>query len=128
VKTKCRSKRNDLAANIQSAIFSIFGEERLEKIDNNTSSRHIVEWKSSEKTRKAYDELFNNDKLLAKIGYQVFKQYRDKPLPPMHCAFILAISDILLNPLNSGIKCKDKSVARRVHTFMVNNALKLFES
>src|SRR6185369_3577379 len=105
IRMKCRSKRNDIAANIRTSIFAIFGEERLTKIDNTTPSRHIAEWKASEKTREAYAALFNNQDLLTKIGHSVFKQYREKPLPSMHCAFILSICDILLNPSSSGIKC-----------------------
>lgn len=45
----------------------------------------------------------------------------------MHCAFVLAICDILLSPSSPGIKCKDKSVARRVHAFMVSNTLNLLK-
>ena len=119
VKDKCRSKRNDYAAAVRNALFSMFGEEKLSRVDNNTASIHLAEWKQSEKTRNAYDELFNNNQLLSDIGYVVFKKYKGKMLPKMHCAFVLAISDILLNPLNPNIKCKDKSVARRVHAFLV---------
>ncbi len=101
-------------------MFSVFGEQRLEYVDNNTSSVKIAEWKTSEKTRAAYGELFSNHELLTKIGYTVFKQYKEKNLPTMHCAYVLSICDILLNPKSLGIKCNDKSVARRVNAFMVN--------
>src|SRR5437764_8494777 len=50
----------------------------------------------------------------------VFKQYKGKELPTMHCAFVLSICDILLNPKSSGIKCNDKSVVRRINAFLVN--------
>lgn len=91
-------------------MFSTFGEERLERVDNNTSPLKLAEWKSSEKTKNAYKEIFNNPELLLKIGYQVFKLYKETELPTMHCAYILAICDIMLNPKSSGIKCNDKSV------------------
>ncbi len=117
---KCRSKRNDIAASIWNAIFSIFGEEWLSRVDNNTSAHVLAQWKLSEKMRNAYDELFNNNQLLSSMGYQVFKQYHGNPLPPMHCAYTLAICDILLNPASLGIKCSDRSVARHVNVFMVN--------
>ena len=93
-------------------MFSVFGEQRLEYVDNNTSSVKIAEWKTSEKTRAAYGELFSNHELLTKIGYTVFKQYKEKDLPTMHCVCILSICDILLNPKSLGIKCNDKSVVR----------------
>lgn len=92
---------------------------RLNYIDNNASAAKIAEWKSSRKTQDAYDELYSNDKLLEFIGDYVFKQYKGKELPTMHCAFILAICDILLNPKSPGIKCNDKSVAKRVNAFLV---------
>ena len=108
-------------------MFSVFGEERLERVDNNTSPLKLTEWKLSEKTKKAYDNLFSKPELLSKIGYQVFKSHKEEELPIMHCAYILSICDIMLNPKSSGIKCNDKSVARRVHAFLVNirNFLKL---
>ena len=120
IKTKCRSKRNDIAANIRNAMFAAFGDEKLERVDSSTSSIKLAEWKTSEKTRLAYGEIFNNHELLTRIGFNVFKQYKKKELPTMHCAYILSICDILLNPKSSGIKCNDKSVARRVHAFLVN--------
>ena len=101
-------------------MFSSFGEQSLDYIDNNASAIKIAEWKSSEKTKAAYDELFSNEELLEGIGHVVFKQYKDQELPEMHCAFILAICDIVLNPKSPGIKCNDKSVVKRVNAFLVN--------
>ena len=120
VKAKCRSKRNDIAANIRNAMFAAFGDERLERVDSSTSPVKLAEWKASEKTRKAYDEIFANNELLTKIGYSVFKQNKEKGLTAMHCAYILSICDILLNPNGSGIKCNDKSVIKRINIFLVN--------
>jgi hypothetical protein len=100
-------------------VFSTFGKERLDVVDNNTSPTKLTQWKSSEKTRAAYIEIFQNHKILSDIGNAVFKQYKDKELPTTHCAYILAICDILLNPKSSGIKCNDKSVIKRVTCFLV---------
>ncbi|GBC18999.2 hypothetical protein GLOIN_2v1846469 [Rhizophagus irregularis DAOM 181602=DAOM 197198] len=118
IKTKCRSRRNDFAASIRSAMFSVFGEQRLERIDNNSPSMKIAEWKQNQKTRNAFYELFKNHNILTKIGHSVFKQYRDKELPFTHCAYILSICDILLNPNSYSIKCNDKSVTKRVEFFL----------
>jgi len=100
-------------------MFAAFGEERLERVDSTTSPKILAEWKASEKTKKAYTDLFANQDMLSRIRYSVFKSYKEKDLPPMHCAYILSICDILLNPRSSGIKCNDKSVARRVNMFLV---------
>jgi hypothetical protein len=102
-------------------MFSVFGEERLERVDNTTSPVKLAEWKKSEKTKNAYEILFTNRELLSKIGYTVFKSYKEKELPTMHCAYILSICDIMLNPKSSGIKCNDKSVVKRVNAFLVIN-------
>ena len=80
----------------------------------------MAEWKTSERTKKAYKDLFANHNLLSRIGHNVFKSYKEKELPTMHCAYILAICDIVLNPRSSGIKCNDRSVVRRVNAFLVN--------
>jgi hypothetical protein len=100
-------------------MFSTFGEHRLEYVDGTTSSVKLAEWKMSEKTQAAYRKLFRNHELLTKIGYAVFKKYKEEELPTMHCAYVLAICDILLNPKSSRIKCNDKSVIRRVNAFLV---------
>jgi hypothetical protein len=104
-------------------MFAVFGEQQLERVDNNTSSVKIAEWKQDPKTQAAYQALFTNHDLLTKIGYAVFKQYKNKELPTMHCAFVLAICDILLNPKSSGIKCNDKSVTRRINAFLVSQIM-----
>src|ERR1041385_7826905 len=101
-------------------MFSAFGEDRLERVDNTTSPAKLAEWKTSERTKKAYKDLFANHDLLSRIGHNVFKSYKEKELPTMHCAYILAICDIVLNPRSSGIKCNDRSVVRRVNAFLVN--------
>jgi hypothetical protein len=101
-------------------MFAAFGEQRLDRVDSTTSPLKISEWKGSEKTRTAYEELFSNHELLTKIGHAVFKQYKEKELPIMHCAYVLSICDILLNPKSSGIKCNNKSVVRRVNAFLVS--------
>ena len=101
-------------------MFAVFGEERLERVDSTTSPAKLAEWKSSEKTKRAYNELFTNQELLSKISYTVFKSYKEKELPTMHCAYVLSICDILLNPKSSGIKCNDRSVVQRVNAFLVN--------
>ena len=73
--------------------------------------------KKQEKRMKSF---FSNHDLLSKIGHNVFKSHKEKELPTMHCAYILSICDIVLNPRSSGIKCSDRSVVRRVNAFLVN--------
>jgi len=101
-------------------MFAVFGESKLEWVDGNTFSIKLAEWKTSDKTRAAYDEIFSNHELLTKIGHSVFKQKKEEHLSSMHCAYILSICDILLNPKSSRIKCNDKSVSRRVNAFLVS--------
>ena len=82
-------------------------------------SSKIAEWKKCAKTREAHKELFNNKGLLTKITITAFKSYQVKDVPVMHSAYVLAICDIILNPKNSGIKCNDKAVLKRVKIFTV---------
>jgi len=109
-------------------MFAIFGEQRLDRVDSSTAPSKLMEWKASQKTHDAYNELFTNQELLTKIGNTVFKQYKGLQLPAMHCAYILSICDILLNPESSGIKCNDKSVARCVDAFLVSNNFAIIQS
>ena len=88
-------------------------------MDNNTSSRHLTEWKSSEKTRAAYDTLFGNKEMLTNISYAAFKRYHDKSLSTIHYAYVMSICDILLSLYSFGIKCNDKSVTRYVSIFLI---------
>ena len=106
-------------------MFATFGDERLDFVDGTSTSVKVAEWKTSEKTRNAYHELFHNHKLLIKIGYIVFKQYKETELLTMHYAYILTICDILLNPKSSKIKYNDKSVIRRVNAFLLINFTEL---
>src|SRR6266516_3238606 len=101
-------------------MFAAFDEERLERVDSTTSPRKLAEWKDSEKTRKAYEELFSNHDLLSKIGHNVFKSNKEKELLTMHFAYIFSICDIILNLSSSGIKCIDRSVVKQVNVFLVN--------
>jgi len=119
IKNKCRSKRNDLAANIRNTMFSNFGEQKLERVDSSASSKKIAEWKKSAKTREAYRELFENQGIFTKITSSVFKSYEGSELPPEHWVYVLAICDIVLNPSSPGIKCNDKLVLKRVDFLMV---------
>ena len=67
-------------------MFAVFGKDRLKRVDSTTLPGKLAEWKTSEKTKKAYSDLFSNHNLLLKIGYNVFKSYKEKELPTMHCA------------------------------------------
>ena len=44
-------KQNDFAASIQNAMFSTFGEQQLECVDNNTPSAKLAMWKQDKKCR-----------------------------------------------------------------------------
>src|SRR5271163_2309939 len=102
---------------IRNAIFIVFEEDQLKKVNNNTSSHHLAEWKSSEKTYAAYDILFGNKEMLINIGYATFKRYYSKSLLTMHCTYVISICNILLSPYSFGIKCNDKSVTKCVFIF-----------
>jgi hypothetical protein len=99
-------------------MFLNFGE--LERVDNNTSSAKLAEWKQSPKTRAAFNELFRNHNILTQMAISVFKLSKDKDLSLLHLAYVLSICDIVLNPKSAGIKCNDKSVLRRVEFLTVN--------
>ena len=40
-------------------MFAAFGDNRLDCVDSTTPALRLAEWKASEKTRKAYSELFS---------------------------------------------------------------------
>ncbi|CAG8525473.1 30940_t:CDS:2 [Racocetra persica] len=90
-----------------------FTDDQLEIVDSTTSSLKLVEWKNCKKTHDVYNSLFENNELITSICLLAFRQFYDKSPPPMHCAYTMAICDILLNLTSSSIKCSDKSVTRR---------------
>ena len=57
----------------QTSMFAAFGNEKLERVDSSTSSIKLAEWKTSAKTRIAYNEIFTNHELLTRIGFNIFK-------------------------------------------------------
>ena len=103
-------------------MFAAFGDEKLERVDSSTSSIKLAEWKTSAKIHVAYNEIFTNHELLTRIGFNVFKQYKEKELPMMHYAYILSICDILLNPKS------DKSVVRMMRTCIFGKYSQNFET
>ncbi|CAG8679298.1 24483_t:CDS:2, partial [Dentiscutata erythropus] len=115
LKNKCRNKRNDIASTIRNATFTVLN---IGRVDNNISATKLSEWKASKETCNAYNSLFENDELITSICLLAFKQFRGNSLPPIHCAYTMAILDILLNPTSSSIRCTNKAIARRVHVLM----------
>ncbi|RIB05782.1 hypothetical protein C2G38_2218691 [Gigaspora rosea] len=57
LKTMC-SKRGTLTTKIKDAIFAVFGDSMLDRIDSNAIPEEVHNWKQSAKTKAAYSKLF----------------------------------------------------------------------
>lgn len=115
---KLRSERGTLATNIRDAIYFIFGENVLPRINNSDSPADITEWKKKPIVAECYKKLFSdNNSLLVKIFEKVFGN-KDFPLP--HAAYVVTICTTFLNPKNERIRCEEETVKEKVKYYLVS--------
>ncbi|CAG8837471.1 32249_t:CDS:1, partial [Gigaspora margarita] len=77
-----------------------------------TSTAEIIRWKESPQVDNCYRALFekNSERVfwVSIIARTVFSIVAIPTLTNYHCAFTLAVCDILLNPQSKTVLCKDK--------------------
>ncbi|RHZ44465.1 hypothetical protein Glove_724g20 [Diversispora epigaea] len=97
---KLRGMRGGIASRIKSAIFEIFGESQLPRIDFQSSPAEINSWKSDQRVKDAYRNLFeifsDNCTYMEIILDRVWKS--KKKISNMYIAWGVAIAQLFLNP------------------------------
>ncbi|RHZ54553.1 hypothetical protein Glove_426g24 [Diversispora epigaea] len=97
---KLRGMRGGIASRVKSAIFEIFRESQLPRIDFQSSPVEINSWKSDQRVKDAYRNLFevfsDNCTYMKIILDRVWKS--KKKISNMYIAWGVAIAQLFLNP------------------------------
>jgi hypothetical protein len=119
-----KNHRGAAMANVRSATWRVFGSERLPPLRSNALLADVITWKQAQKTIACFDALFekNDDDRywIVVIARTAFNEAMVPTLSHAHCAFALAVCDILLNPASKGIICTEKRMKCRMEHYIVS--------
>ncbi|RHZ76227.1 hypothetical protein Glove_199g93 [Diversispora epigaea] len=108
--------RGGIASRVKSAIFEIFGESQLPRIDFQSSSTEINSWKSDQRVKDAYRKLFDvfsEDRTYVQVILErVWKS--KKRISNMHIAWGVAIAQLFLNPDVKGIIISENLLKKQI--------------
>lgn len=126
---KLRGMRGGIASRVKSAIFEIFGESQLPRIDSQSSSpAEIISWKSDSKVQAAYRKLFEKfpreDRTYIQIILErVWKS--KKKISNLYIAWGVAIAQLFLNPQVKGIQISKNLLKKQIKINFVSILLKI---
>ena len=110
--------------NVRNSIWKVFGVEKLPLLKSNAGASEIVRWKQSVEVADCFRSLFVQNESGAYwidlIARNAFSTAAVPTLTHDHCAFTLAVCDIILNPWSRSVKCTEKRMKRRVEKFLVS--------
>ncbi|RHZ81901.1 hypothetical protein Glove_117g510 [Diversispora epigaea] len=113
---KLRGMRGRIASRVKSAIFEIFGEFQLPRIDFQSSPAEINLWKSDQRVKDAYRKLFDifsKDRTYVQVILKrVWKS--KKRISNMHIAWGVAIAQLFLNPDVKGIMISENLLKKQI--------------
>ncbi|RHZ78507.1 hypothetical protein Glove_162g27 [Diversispora epigaea] len=108
--------RDGIASRVKSAIFEIFGESQLPRIDFQSSPAEINSWKSDQRVKDAYRKLFDvfsEDRTYVQVILErVWKS--KKRISNMHIAWGVAIAQLFLNPDVKGIMISENLLKKQI--------------
>ena len=105
-----RSYRGSLASRIRDAMFSVFGENRLDPINTASTAFEISAWKRSPKTAKCYRLLFQpikGDEKHSYISRILEKLWPKSDCLQEHVAFAITVCSCFLDPDNNSIQINE---------------------
>ncbi|RHZ73779.1 hypothetical protein Glove_229g143 [Diversispora epigaea] len=113
---KLRGMRSGIASRVKLAIFEIFGESQLPRIDFQSSPAEINSWKSDQRVKDAYRKLFDvfsEDRTYVQVILErVWKS--KKRISNMHIAWGVAIAQLFLNPDVKGIMISENLLKKQI--------------
>ena len=119
--------RGGIASRVKSAIFEIFGESQLPRIDFQSSPAEINSWKSDQRVKVAYRKLFetfSEDRTyMQNILERVWKS--KKKISNMYIAWGVAIAQLFLNPKVNGIAISEDLLKKQIKINFVSISLKI---
>lgn len=99
-----------MASKVREALFSVFGESRLDPINTNFTSSEISKWKKSPKTAKCYQRLFkliNKNEEFTYMSRILEKIWPKSDSSEENVAFAISICQTILNPANEAIQINE---------------------
>ncbi len=119
--SKHRQHRGTAAAAYRKALFNIFGEKELPFISSSDNNNVILAWKASQKTRRAYEVLFEPMSNSGTTYIEcVLEKTCDANTPIHKKAFAIITCENLLNPKLYGIVGNEKTVKPSLPVFEVS--------
>ena len=119
-----KNLRGASVQNVRAAVWHVFGCERLPPLKKNAVPADIVSWKQSEEVLDCYRALFEMNEegvfWVSIIARAAFSMVAVPILSNEHCAFTLAVCDILLNPKSRSVTCSEKRLMRRIERYLVS--------
>ncbi|GBC43434.1 uncharacterized protein OCT59_028242 [Rhizophagus irregularis] len=116
-----KSRRCDKAKDVRSAMFDIFGENLLTRINTSAGAGDIATFKNSNNTKNAFKCLFisDDDGTLPYIEAIKKKAWERKKTTLMDTAFTLAVCEIVLNLRHPRISVSDNALHKRFDLYLV---------
>ena len=116
-----------IASRVKSAIFKIFGESQLPRIDSQSSPAEISSWKSDQRVKAAYRKLFESfseDRTyMQAILERVWKS--KKRISNMYIAWGVAITQLFLNPKVNEIAISENLLKKQIKINFVSISLNI---
>lgn len=123
---KLRGMRGGIASRFKSAIFEIFGESQLPRIDSQSSPAEINSWKSNRKVKEAYSKLFENfSDGRTYMEIILDRVWRTKRVSKIYIAWGVAIAQLFLNPDVKGIAISENLLKKQIKINFVSILLKI---
>jgi hypothetical protein len=119
-----KNYRGAACQNVRNSIWKVFGVEKLPLLKSSAGASEIVRWKQSAEVADCFRSLFVQNESGAYwidlIARNAFSTAAVPTLTHDHCAFTLAVCDIILNPRSRSVQCTQKRMKRRVEKFLVS--------
>ena len=103
-------------------MYFIFGD-LLEHINNKSTSKEVLNWKKSAKTKKCYEKLFKNIEKGSKNTYMTRILERIQPSSGAsneNAVYTIAICQTMLNPNIKTLAISEKIIQQRVKRNLVS--------
>jgi hypothetical protein len=118
-----KNYRGAALQSVRSAMWKVFGSERLPSLKSSAKAPIIVKWKENPKIAVCHRLLFetNSENVfwISAIARAAFSEVTVPTLTSEHCAFALAVCDIFLNPKSKSITCDEKNMKIRIEKYLV---------
>ena len=113
-----------MATRIKDAMFSVFGENQLESINNSALPEEVMTWKNSEKTKSCYNKLFTPfDQDNPNITYMIkilAKVWPSAQASNAKSAFAITVCQTMLSSRHEKLTMKEKVLKKKIKKNLVS--------